>query len=313
MNAGSRILILVHEHDGYPGRQVHQIWPAVDIWREQGIEVRVAVGIDDPVASEEVDLILPHVNLSVTPPEYREWLDARTNVLNRGIHDISKRAISRSIVTAGEDYEGPVVVKTDLNYGGLPESAMAYRARNASLFGRIRRKLFGKPEYQRPAHTGLEDAQVLESVDYEVFDAKRDVPPGVFANDALVVERFLPERRGDLYMLRAYLFLGDAYISEIRGGPNPIVKGPGQTLRERCDPHPGIVALREELGWDYGKFDFAVRDDEVVLYDANRTPGRPSTRDYDLERARILAPGIHALLQTGPSGATSPWAPTTRP
>ena len=41
MSAGSRILILVHEHDGYPGRQVHQIWPAVDIWREQGIEVLV--------------------------------------------------------------------------------------------------------------------------------------------------------------------------------------------------------------------------------------------------------------------------------
>lgn len=292
-----RVLILVHEHDGYPGREVHQIWALVRLWRAGGFDVRVARGPMDPVALTGADLVIPHVNLSVTPPVYRDWLDRQPRVLNRGVYDISKRAISRHLVTEDDGYEGPVIVKTNLNYGGLPERGMAFRRRQASLLGRLRRRLFGRAPLEAPRPASLEAARAMDHTGYRVFDCKAHVPAGVFRNEHLVVERFLPERRGDLFLLRAYLFLGDRHVSEVRGGFHPIVKGRGRTVREPCDPHAGIVALRREMGWDFGKFDYVVRDGDAVLLDANRTPGKAGDPAYNRARARTLAPGLRALLE----------------
>ncbi len=270
----------------------------VRVWEEMGIEVRTAHGPDDPAAREAADLVIPHVNLTVTPPSYRAFLDGQPRVLNRGVYDISKRVISEHLVEAEDGYEGPVVVKSDLNYGGLPEATLEHRARRRTLRGRIRRRLIGDPPLQvdEPT-TPLADVTTMRPTNYRVFERKQDVPPAVWDNPRLVVERFLPERRGDDYVIRVYFFLGDREFHQLRGGPEPIVKGPGQTIREPAEPNPDIVALRRRMGWDYGKFDYVVRDDGVVLLDANRTPGVGRIPEQSARAGRFLAPGIESVLR----------------
>ena len=56
-----------------------------------------------------------------------------------------------------------------------------------------------------------------------------------------------------------------------------------------------IRAERQRLGFDYGKFDFAIGPEGPVLYDANRTPGVLNARaDYmQAEADRMSA----ALIQ----------------
>lgn len=55
--------------------------------------------------------------------------------------------------------------------------------------------------------------------------------------------------------------------------------------------------LRQELGFDFGKFDYAIVDGRVVLYDANRTPALSHLpKERILPNIRLLAQGIRAFL-----------------
>jgi hypothetical protein len=111
-----------------------------------------------------------------------------------------------------------------------------------------------------------------------------------------VVERFLPEQRGDLYYCRMYTFLGDFEMHEELSSYAPIVKGSNVISKVPDAPNPDIVALRHRLGFDYGKFDYVVRDGRTILLDANRTPGVPGDREKTAKKAAQLAGGIHALF-----------------
>jgi hypothetical protein len=294
-NAGRRILILVHEHDGYPHRKVHQIWSMADLWREEGLDVRVVKGPRDPAGQVDADLVIPHVNLSVVPQEYRAWLERHPRVLNAGVYDITKRAVSTFLVSPEDAYDGPVVVKTNLNYGGLPELAMEHRRRQATLLGRVKRRLFGARQLQIPKVASLDRATVMHKSDYRLFESKRDVPRGVFDNPNLVVQQLLSEPHGDLFCVRSYSFCGDRYVCELHGYPDRLRKSIAP-LQEPCEPHPGILRIRERMGWDYGKLDYVMRDGRVVLFDANKTLGCGDEPEVTLERARRLAPGIHSVL-----------------
>ena len=42
-------------------------------------------------------------------------------VVNRRVTDISKRRISTNLVGPHDTYSGPVILKTDRNFGGLPQ------------------------------------------------------------------------------------------------------------------------------------------------------------------------------------------------
>ncbi|HET6639867.1 MAG TPA: hypothetical protein VFH82_13915 [Gemmatimonadota bacterium] len=57
-----------------------------------------------------------------------------------------------------------------------------------------------------------------------------------------------------------------------------------------------IRAIRAGLGFDYGKFDYGIVDEEVVLYDVNPTPGASPDARLHVETVRELAPGIFDFL-----------------
>lgn len=231
----------------------------IDVWRECGITVELISDIDRHV---DADVVIPHLDLTLTPRAYRDFFARYPVVLNREVCDISKRHISQNLVARPDAFAGPVIVKTDRNAGGAPElDRLRHR-------GGVRRKMLQAARKLPWTLTGL-----LGPRDYKVYEHPRLVPRAVWHNPRLVVERFLPERQGDLYVLRRYVFLGSREYNTRAFSSVPVVKARNVIRREIVRETPqGLRAIREKMGFDYGKFDYVIREGQVILFDANRTP-----------------------------------------
>lgn len=239
---------------------------------------------------EPADAAMLHIDLTVVPDAAMD-LSARYSVcLNRATRDISKRAISRNVLARSTDWPGEVIVKSDLNCAGLAETNLNHAARRK-----------GRP---------LPFPQVPGRAEYRVLPSAAAVPDSVWDHPALVVEGFRPERDGPDYALRCWNFVGpydrcNRYLS-----PRPVVKGADMRIDGPCEVPEALRAERERLGFDYGKFDFAVIDGETVLYDANRTPSylwsRPGLmRDAAPAMARGLLAAIAQAAGIAPGAASS--------
>jgi hypothetical protein len=179
------IAIVTHEYDEF-STSPYLLPEIAKLWREAGFKVEVMKGVHNRV---DADLAILHVDLTVTPKEYADLARAYPIALNGGVLDISKRAISTNLVERGS-YDGPVIVKTNLNFGGYPEN------RNA--------------EAKSLETTALSSVHIsvawpnscklisLNS-DYGIFKSSSEVPSHIWSDDELVVERFLPEMQDDLY------------------------------------------------------------------------------------------------------------------
>ena len=73
------------------------------------------------------DAAILHVDLSLVPDEYREFVESYPVAINGNILDIRKSSTSRNRVLRGDAYDGPVIVKTDLNSAGLPEIKLQFQ------------------------------------------------------------------------------------------------------------------------------------------------------------------------------------------
>jgi hypothetical protein len=74
-----------------------------------------------------------------------------------------------------------------------------------------------------------------------------------------------------------------------------IVKGSDEDHSEGVRIPAELYAIRQQLGMDYGKLDYVVRDGKVVLLDVNRTPGCEKGR-RGRNIAHRLAEGIWSTL-----------------
>jgi hypothetical protein len=280
-----KIAVLLHEEEPLP--EAYFIWHLCASWRRNGIEVEFVKGVKRPI---EADVIFPHVDLSVMPARYVEFLSRYPKVVNRGVTDISKRVVSENLVGPDTPVEGPVIVKTNLNFGGMPE-----RLLQPGVGGRKLRRLSYQVADRLAAH--LPGLWGFGSNCYRVYPSVRRVPPRVFQNKALVVERFVPEKEGDLYCSRVYVFLGDQHDNIRMKSKDPVVKRDSAQALEHLPVPEEIVARRRELGFDYGKFDYVVHRGRPILLDANSTPGRPPTRSDGRTAHPVdaLAQGIEAI------------------
>src|SRR5579883_2191811 len=276
------VAILIHaqgtfEDGGY------FLGPIAQAWREMGWQVSVQQGPKPVLAA---DLAILHVDLTQVPAEYLDVVECYPKVLNGRVADISKRKISAQLVQRGDGYDGPVIVKTSCNFGGSREADLA---RQGHSLGRYLRAAWRRLPWSCRAE--------LPASDYRIFDSARKVPLAVWFNPAFVVERFLPERHEEFYCLRTWVFLGDKETNSLSYAREPIVKSERVVRREVVSEIPEeLRKVRRELGFDFGKFDYAIVDGEVVLYDVNRTPtlGNFSEEQYR-PRARHLAEGIYAF------------------
>lgn len=290
------ISVIFHEGDRYLPTHRYIVHYLADFWRQDGYEVNFQFG----ARSESVlaNLAFMHVNLSVLPEAYREFAARHPSAINAKVLDISKRRISTNLVTRDDDWDGPVIVKSNLNYAGLPEQ-MLNRTRLDRVwpaFHRVRNSFRRRFRLQSPFRA---------AGDYQIFDKSGDVPDSTLQNEHVVVERFLPEIENGLYFCRFYQFLGDRWSCTRMGSPLPIVKASESVQVEAVEPHPEVLQWRRDLGMDYGKLDYVVHAGEPILLDANKTIGASlygsakATMDAEKIAAnrRALAQGIYAFLR----------------
>jgi hypothetical protein len=258
----ARITVLVHEHDRSFDEPIWAMRWFCDRWVAAGHDVRVVKGVD---ARVDADVVVNHVDLTVTPSVYRSYMQHFRVGINRELVDISKPLVSSHLVERDDRYDGPVIVKTVANAGGARDLALEAQVR-------LRSRIAWKAA--RWTTGDLARTRYLPMTSYPVFEAKRDVPAGVWRNRHLVVERFLGERAGDLHVVRSWWYFGTRGLNTWIHGNDPIVKGNSIVARGVLhEPVPAALhQIRARLHADYGRIDYAVVDGTAVVYDLNRTP-----------------------------------------
>jgi hypothetical protein len=271
----ARIVLITHVYDNFRDRDF-LLRNLAGHWLDAGHDVGLAEGLGN---WPDGDVAIMHVDLSVVPAAYSEAARRYPVVVNGAAVDVRKRLVSRNLVMRDDGWTGPVIIKTDLNYSGIPEKQASERFRRE-----------GK-------QSDLQPGPIVSTTRYPILGSASEVPGDVWDNPGLVVERFLPERDARGYWMRAWLFFGDRERCTRFRGTHPIIKSATIVASE---PAPVPDELREErkrLGFDYGKFDFVVHDGQAILLDANRTPSAPPPRpDIEASNAR-LAQGLESLLR----------------
>jgi len=264
------IAVLTHEHDDFE-HAPYLLRHVAAWWRAEGGRFDVVRGLGRGVSPRDYDAAIQHVDLTRIPDDYVGFASEFRRVVNGRVRDISKRAVSAHQVRPGDGYAGPVIVKTNLNCGGLKEAQLAKRSFARRVAWALRRRL---PWTLRPE---------LGGKGYRVFDSAADVPWPVWRNPALIVERFAPEFREGLYWVRNWLFLGGRDILQVVSATAPIVARPHITGWRFVPPDIPVEvrAHVRSLGVEFAKADFTVRPDGAVLFDINRTPTHRMLSDAD--------------------------------
>jgi hypothetical protein len=214
-------------------------------WKNDGLDVKIA-----STSSVDADVGIVHIDSTRVAPERLPANPHGRPLLNHRVLDISKRRVSSRLLTADSSYDGKVIVKTDNNFRGIPER-MAGKA----------------PKTMQTRAPRFYSA-------YEIFDRLADVPESVWGDENLVVERFIPEMDNGSYILRSWIFFGDAEYNARMTSPEPIVKHANITSHEFTDDVPDTLReARARMHFDFGKFDYVIVDGEVILFDTNKTPG----------------------------------------
>src|SRR5262249_13089371 len=154
----------------------------------------------------------------VVPQDYLNFAAHYPIVINGRVQDIRKRVVSNNLVTDVHQHDGPVIVKTDLNCGGLPEEW--HRAARLPLWCRICRKVSKYAWDYLPG--AWKSIRITGLVKYKVYEHPALVPRAVFRAPSFFVERFLQERRGIFFCHRRYYFLGNQEVNQLWLGRSPI-------------------------------------------------------------------------------------------
>lgn len=232
--------------------------------------IRVASAADP----RRTSVAILHVTATVVPPEYLEFAAGFERCLNAAVADISKRTLDSSIDSS---WDGPVIVKSNLNARGYQEANLDQRAKRA-----------GKSEpFGGMTHLS----------EYRVYERMGEVPADVRDDPRLALQRFAPERDGGAYAIRHWVFCGTEGYCKRFISNEPIIKGSNVIRADQVPVPDSVQRIRRERGFDYGKFDFVVHGGEVLVFDVNRTPGEipPSTGDAT-KRVEMLADGLEELL-----------------
>jgi len=265
-----RIAVLFHERQSEEQLPLYAIHYLADVWRAEGVEVVYLFGVREHVPA---DILVVHVDLSVVPEEYLQFAGRYPAAINAKVKDIRKSTLSTLRVTRDSSYRGPVIVKSDLNYAGVPERVLGQSSGVATPFG--------------------------EPADYTVYDRITDVPGRFFDSRDFVVERFIPERDDGLYHVRLLDFLGDRYTCVRVAASHHVVGVASQVDYQEVAPPPELFELRRRLKLDYGKLDYVMHNSRPIVLDVNKTMGAGNVAAADDLRAMRghRAAGIYSYLR----------------
>ena len=98
------------------------------------------------------------------------------------------------------------------------------------------------------------------------------------------------------YVLRNWMFFGDHEYATKSYSADPVVKFSNTRRYDYIDEIPeSLRERRRDLGIEYGKFDFVMRDGEAILLDANKTPVSQRTPTSPGPNITHLAEAIERL------------------
>lgn len=291
-------LVILQSRSTPRGARHHMVAMIADHLTRRGVEVIWLHGADTFVPA---DAVLMHVDLSVIPAAYSRLAARYPRQVNAGALDIRKSLYADGLLQRGDAYDGPVIVKTELNYGGTPEHLE--RSLASRLFRRLGRMLRGAPQ---PA--------IQAKADYRIFPRLTDVPADWFTPDN-VVQKLVVEIEAGKHVLREYLFLGDLHYENIERSHEAIITEDEHVSCRPFVPHPRLLQVRRALGLDYGKIDYVMCDGAPFIFDANKTAGigfadDPAKLEPDvLAMLEAFAEEMLRLLSDPPvSGFTQPGA-----
>lgn len=223
---------------------------------------------------EPADAIFVHVDLSVVPASIARFARRYPLQINASALDIRKSLFVDGLLDGRAPYPAPVIVKSNLNYGGVPEQS------NRSLPERAARRL---QHLLKVAPAPLISAKS----DYRIFADLADVPREYFNADT-VVQKLCLEKDAGQNLLREYIFLGDQHFQNIERSSSAIITDGEHIGCLPFTPHPHLLNVRRRLKLDYGKIDFVMIDGEPFVFDANKTlgtgetePNQPYLEDFE--------------------------------
>ena len=245
-------------------------------WQEWGYEIT-----SGPADTITADIGFMHIDRTKIFPEDVPHMDG--TLINRHVLDISKDIYSTQRVCPDSGWDGPVIVKSTLNYYGVPE----WYATKRSAMKKMRRYV---------ANRWWQIARMLPSNQYPILPSVRKVPGWVWKQKDLIVERFLPDMDDGLYSVRGWLFFGDKSYNYRVFSKYPVVKAKDVVRREIFDGTPaGLEEMRQKYRFDYGKFDYVEIDGRAIVIDMNKTPA--SYMKPDNPALRLIAEGIHSYCE----------------
>lgn len=226
------------------------------IWEAQGYVIKVTQGINQHL---KANIAISHIDLTIVPDRYSVFLGNYPAAINIKATNISKAVISQNLLGNGDSYEGEVIVKTANNYGGLPELIHKMNS------GKIQNAMTNVRPWKR--------VEYLDTHNYPRFSSINQVPQGVWQNNSLIVEKFLPEKdaKGN-YCLRYWIFLGNKEIGVLHYSQKAIIKDTDHNSRLITDVPTDLRNLRKKMGIDFGRIDYGIVNGKTVVYDINSTP-----------------------------------------
>jgi hypothetical protein len=245
-----------------------------------------------PAAAQRGERAFVHVDLTVLPEAFRRVQDHYHACVNGRALTISRLLYTTARVRCTDVHDGPVIVKTVLNHHGWPE--FRYAA-NRTAARKVWHSLASRVFPGRATHACPE---------YRVYPSIEAVPPAVWADERLIVERFLPGRLQPPIEKYRYDFFFDVEIN-LRSVHDSLLADPESVVSvETVTGVPAEVSeVRRRLSLDFGAIDYFVVDGHAVVVDANKTVGispswvarfAPLARHLDLATDRLVQ-----FLRTG--------------
>ncbi len=302
----NKTILIVSHKNGRPLQDSrYVIRYLMNQWQEQGFTVRFAYGTRKKI---HADIVINHVDLTVTPKEYIRYFRSYSQKINSGVTDISKSIISSCILKPGENYTGPVIIKTNNNCGGEKDkraSSIISKIKNGFL-NRMNRNCSILPfsdlkesndhDIKTPGY--WKHVKTLNNDNYPIFDCVNQLPGTVWGNKHLVVEKFMPELDDDgKFICRYMYFLGDRSFCVVTKSEKPVAKS--RIIDRQILPGPGpdeLITFCKNFKMDYGRLDYTIVNNRIYLFDANRTPGfSPEIYSVYKEQIDTLSKGINTF------------------
>lgn len=256
MQARRKKLAILHDEGAPRGSHQHMVGKIAEFLRAMDVEI---VNLYGTGYFEPADAVFVHVDRSVVPAKMVRFARRFPEQINLNACDIRKRAFADGLLEPGDVYPAPVIVKSDLNYGGAPE--LASRSLLTRLTHRIARLATRTPR-----------RLIAQKSDYRIFPALSDVPADYFTPDN-IVQKLMLEKDGAKNVLREYIFLKSLHYENVEHSLSEIITEDEHISCLPFTPHPRLISLRRRLKLDYGKIDYVMVDGEPFIFDANKTLG----------------------------------------